>query len=256
MKTWDENWMWDYLRGEVAAPERDAFEEALTHNAELRARLNAMQSLDETLARIAQPTPSKQVSNRFYAWLDEQESEVKPKTTAKRIRFGWKQGLAIAASIALLVVFTQQWLTMRRLENIQNQLANNQQQVWMNKLKTDPSTSQRLVALNETAQMPLDRDVLNALFDVAAKDPSPNVRLAGVDVLSQHMDDPQVKGFLVGMLKRETDPSVLIEIINAFGIRKDKSVIPDLENLMAREEVQKQIKGEAQMSINKINSIE
>ena len=126
----------------------------------------------------------------------------------------------------------------------------------MNKLKSDPSTSQRLVALNETAQLPLDREVLNALFDVAAKDPSPNVRLAGVDVLSQHLDDAQVQGFFLGLLKHETDPSVLIEIINAFGIRKDKSVIPDLENLMAREEVQKQIKGEAQMSINKINSIE
>ncbi|HPG06088.1 MAG TPA: HEAT repeat domain-containing protein [Saprospiraceae bacterium] len=256
MKTWDENWMWDYLRDEVTAAERDAFEEALTHDATLRARLKAMQSLDESLTRIGQPVPSKQVSQRFYAWLEEQEVEKQPIKAAKRVHIGWKQLIAVAASIALVAVFAQQWLTMRRLDSIQNQLANNQQQVWMNKLKSDPSTSQRLVALNETAQLPLDREVLNALFDVAAKDPSPNVRLAGVDVLSQHLDDAQVKGFFLGLLKRETDPSVLIEIINAFGIRKDKSVIPDLENLMAREEVQKQIKGEAQMSINKINSIE
>ncbi|MCB0658155.1 MAG: HEAT repeat domain-containing protein, partial [Saprospiraceae bacterium] len=105
-------------------------------------------------------------------------------------------------------------------------------------------------------QNPLDQKVLDALFDVAAKDPSSNVRLASVSVLSDHLDNSRVKSFLTGLLQHETDPSVLIEIINAFGIRKDKSVVPELENFMQRDEVLNQIKGEAQMSINKINSIE
>ena len=256
MKTWDDHFLWDYLQEEVTPAERDAFEESLLIDADLRRRLEAMQTLDASLPNLPREIPGTQVSQRFYQWLDEQESPQSSTATVKRLAINWKTIMAVAAGIALIAIFAQQWWTMQRLNSLQNQLATSHEKEWIDKLKNDPSTSQRLVALNEAVQNPLDQKVLDALFDVAAKDPSPNVRLASVSVLSDHLDNSQVKSFLTGLLQHETDPSVLIEIINAFGIRKDKSVVPELENFMQRDEVLNQIKGEAQMSINKINSIE
>src|SRR5690606_12032638 len=76
------------------------------------------------------------------------------------------------------------------------------------------SASNRLAAILEIEQMErMDAQFVAMLSETMNHDGNTNVRLAALDVLSRHLDDPQVADVLATALTSQDDPLVQLGIV-------------------------------------------
>jgi hypothetical protein len=108
------------------------------------------------------------------------------------------------------------------------------------------TASARLQGVSMGAQVARqDPEVLGALLETLASDPSPNVRLAAVDALASRAGEPAVQQRLGEVLVKEPSPLVQIALadalLNADGVRARQIVAPLATRVGVRQEVKQYV---------------
>jgi HEAT repeat protein len=116
------------------------------------------------------------------------------------------------------------------------------------------TASARLQGVSVGAQVARrDPEVLAALLQTLATDPSPNVRLAAVDALAARAGEPAVQGRLAEAMRRETSPLVQIALADALlsadGERARQLVAPLATEADVRPEVRQYVRQRLGMRI-------
>ncbi len=116
------------------------------------------------------------------------------------------------------------------------------------------SASQRLLLVSQAPAAvvaPGDPAVL-ALIHTLDTDPNPNVRLAACDALFRLRADPRVGPALVEALPLQTDPNVQITLIETLVTLREKSAVPELEQLSHQPEALPAVRQQAESGLGQL----
>jgi anti-sigma factor RsiW len=115
------------------------------------------------------------------------------------------------------------------------------------------SASQRLALVNQAplATEPGDPAVLT-LIHTLDTDPNPNVRLAACEALVRLRADPRVGPALVEALPLQTDPNVQITLIDALVTLREKSAVPELQQLSQQPQVLPAVRQQAASGLGQL----
>src|SRR5207248_3341721 len=97
------------------------------------------------------------------------------------------------------------------------------------------SATERLRGVSYTGRMQtMDPEIVMALIQAVAHDPSVNVRLAAVDALSKSAGDPGVLHSLTQSLPRQDSPMVQAALIDYLVDARDHQAVGTLRQLAAQ----------------------
>ncbi len=139
-----------------------------------------------------------------------------------------------------------------KIERLSREVDNLQQQMTLS-LLSQPSASARLqgISLTSRVQEP-DPSLIAALLDTMDNDPSVNVRLSAVDALYLFSGREDVKTALSASLARQTSPLVQIALIDLLVSLKEKQAATALKKLLNDKKIIPEVQQRAQLGIGKI----
>jgi len=139
-----------------------------------------------------------------------------------------------------------------KIERLSREVDNLQQQMTLS-LLSQPSASARLqgISLTSRVQEP-DPSLIAALLDTLDNDPSVNVRLSAVDALYLFSGREDVKTALTASLARQTSPLVQIALIDLLVSLKEKQAATALKKLLNDKKIIPEVQQRAQLGISKI----
>jgi hypothetical protein len=139
-----------------------------------------------------------------------------------------------------------------KIERLSREVDNLQQQMTLS-LLSQPSASARLqgISLTSRVQEP-DPSLIAALLDTLDNDPSVNVRLSTVDALYLFFGREDVKTALTVSLARQTSPLVQIALIDLLVSVKEKQAATALKKLLNDKKIIPEVQQRAQLGISKI----
>ena len=223
----------------------------------LALRDNFLAMLEEEKAKLAAASPAGLTAQRGSQALAPAASQ--PLST-KHQALSPNNWLRIAASVALVAIGTVLGLLLRGgqlaapvavapagpLPTLSTRLAAARQQ--------PASASQRLQLVSQAPALvtaPNDPAVLT-LIHTLDTDPNPNVRLAACEALVRLRADPRVGPALVEALPLQTDPNVQITLIEALVTLREKSAVPQLEQLSKQPEVLPAVRQQAESGLGQL----
>jgi hypothetical protein len=203
-------------------------------SAELRPRFyQSLEAYKQGLAAAAQ-APAKR---RFFDW-------------------GW-QGWAWSAALMVLGLGAGQWLGQRDngqrdMARLQDEVHNMRQLVTLSLLQQQ-SASERLRGVDYAFHVDQsDTQVLSALLRAVNYDPNVNVRLAAVDALRKFAASPAVRGTLDQSLAKQDSPMVQLALIDLIVDMRDKGALPSLATLERSPGTDKNVKEKAQWGLSQL----
>lgn len=104
------------------------------------------------------------------------------------------------------------------------------------------SASERLRAVSLTQAAPPDRRVTDALLQAITTDPSVNVRLAALDVLSRMAGRPEVRERLLQALPRQSSPTMTVAMADVLMAVDGPRSRAAIENTMKEKELPDDVK--------------
>jgi len=174
-----------------------------------------------------------------------------------------QQWLRVAASVALVAVGAILGLLLRggapasQLAQLTpaEQPARPTLSVQLAAARQQPATaSQRLQLVSQAPAAvlePNDPAVLT-LIHTLDTDPNPNVRLAACEALFRLRSDPRVGPALVEALPLQTDPNVQITLIETLVTLREKSAVPQLEELAKKPDALPAVRLQAESGVGQL----
>jgi hypothetical protein len=246
----------DYLDGKLTGVERKVLEQELTESGELR---EALQQLTELAANMKQATrwkPSPALQASFNAAL---QQEIYSLQQRKRL---WPSPVVyrVAAGIALAVLAggigfwaSNEWREQQEVAQLRKELRETKQ-LMLSLMNNELSASQRMmgVSVANTVAIP-DDDITRVLIEVLNTDPNTNVRLSALDALAKFYTEPRIKNALVQSLALQQEPVVQIALIQLLVHIKEKTIMPQLEEIIDNQQSIKAVKDEARTALLKLS---
>jgi anti-sigma factor RsiW len=255
----------DYLQGNLNHEQDDQIEEHM----ELCAKCREEAALWRDLALIPNEQPSPQLRSRFTAMLDAyREGQSEESGAAKRhgAWAGWMLGgwLRPAATFALALVLLAVGFFAGRyagpsnslspeLVTVQTELADMRQLVVLSMMQQQ-SASERLRGIDwSTREQQADPRVLSALLHALRFDTSVGVRLAALDALSRHSNQPLVRSGILETLPTQQSPLVQVALIDALVEMRDTSAVRQLQRVQRDANSNPAVRQRAEWAIQKLN---
>ncbi len=114
-----------------------------------------------------------------------------------------------------------------------------------------PSERLRGVSWSYQAELP-DTEVLSALLETLNHDPNVNVRLAAVDALSRFGEQPMVRRGLVASLAKQNSPLIQVALIDLLIERGERQAVSTFKQLQANEMVDKAVRQRIEFGIQQL----
>jgi len=158
--------------------------------------------------------------------------------------------LACAAALLIVGMVVGQWLSLRDrgqgdLARLQDEVRGMRQMVTLSLLQQQ-SAGERLRGVDYAYRVEQsDTQVLSALLHAVNHDPNVNVRLAAVDALRKFAASPEVRNTLDQALAKQDSPLVQIALIDLIVDVRDKGAASSLEALERAPAVNKDVKQRA-----------
>jgi hypothetical protein len=158
--------------------------------------------------------------------------------------------LAWSAALVLVGIGVGHWLTQKDraeadLARLQNEVLNMRQVVTLSLLQQQ-SASERLRGVDYAYRVEeSDTQVLSALLHAVNHDPNVNVRLAAVDALRRFGSSQAVRKALGQSLAKQGSPLVQIALIDLIVEMRDRSSVASLEALQRNPAANKDVKERA-----------
>ena len=213
---------------------------------------------------VAKPGPA--LRKNFYAMLEEEKnSAASISAAADRQRRShraslWRWILAPVAAGALAVVAFMAGTrygpatpppgmdpaTKQELTDLRKQVA----QLASDTLNYQRSTTDRLQGVLATVdQKNPNPKVISELITALALDPSVTVRLAALDALYPHANQPAVRSGVLASLPRDPSPQVQVAMIDFLVAARDREATPELERMSRNATLDAQVRAAAQRAL-------
>lgn len=226
----------NYLKDETGDPERKTIEDHLAECELCRLELHNLQAVWTDLGNISDKQPSIHLRNRFYSMLNNETSIQQTQDDGKSrfnglgnfFRSVWPTRPQWALSYTF--VFILLGFTLGRFDlmvetgdapgtgdteiaRIQDEVSELRDMMAYTLLSQD-SVQARLRGIDYArTNSSDDPSVLTLLLNTFERDETGNVRLAALDVLESHLDNPTVRERIYNRLLTETSPIVQLKIV-------------------------------------------
>jgi len=261
----------DYLHGNLGAEQEDAIETHLESCAKCREEVALWKKLGELPQEQPSPALRVRVQAMVNAFQQAQAETSQRASESSRMSPGWagwrwfrSPAMAVSFTLALLVVgfvagrYTNSGNTSTtrpdaEIAAMQTELSNMRQLVVLSMLQQQ-SASGRLQGVTWSTQQPqTDPQILSALLHTLRFDSSVDVRLAAIDALSRHGNQPQVREGLADALQMQQSPLVQLALIDLFVDMKDRNVVGQLQKLQQDAGLNPDVRQRAEWALGKLN---
>ena len=256
-----------YLEGSLSHEKAGELEEHMEQCAPCRETL----AVWNELAMLPEELPGPESRQRFEAMLGAYREG---RSSAKGIRerqgsvlpvwaFG-NRGLGLAAGLACAVVLLVGGFLAGRYTDgsdahARNELAamhaelTNMRQLVVLSMLQQQSATERLQGVSwSTQESHADPQILAALLHTLRYDTSVDVRLAALDALSRHGNQPQVRTGLLEALEPQQSPLVQVAVIDLIVELRDTQAIEQLQNMQQNQNLNPAVRERAQWAIRKL----
>jgi hypothetical protein len=226
-------WLAQTTTHELAGDETRALQQHLEACAECSAEMAALGTLWERLADLPVPEPSRALDARWELTL---ASLTTPRRTWSLANFWprnpvWQVAIAMACLVLGLLVGTNLPRGNNEIAKLHEEIASTREMVALSLLQQQSAT-ERLRGVDYTGRMQtMEPEVVSALTQAVARDPSVNVRLAAINALSKTSGSAGVLQSLEQSLPRQDSPIVQAALIDYLVDARDRRALGTLRQL-------------------------
>jgi len=219
-------------------------------------QLQALNLLEDQLMNLNEPTPSRQLDQKFYSMVADEKRSIN-KSSAWKNFFTWPElfpKLAIASVMLLIGVsvgyFVRPEAPGSEQITILSDQVNDLQEMVMLSLLEKESVTERLKAVSLTEQMDqASQKVTSALLETLNNDENVNVRLAALDALHPYIKDSKVRESLIKSIAGQKSPLVQVALAEVMAESQVKSSVKELQKILQDEKTPKDVKKKMQETI-------
>jgi hypothetical protein len=241
------SWLDRGAQGEFAGGEAAEFQHHLETCAECSSEMAALGGLWQRLGDMPAPEPSQALDARWQSSLESllvsQPASQSIPTARRPVSRAWTlagfwprnpvwQGaIALACLMIGLLAGTSIPRQNKEIAKLHDEIAATREMVALSLLQQQSAT-ERLRGVSYTGRMQtMEPEVLAALTEAVAHDPSVNVRLAAIDALSKVSGSPGVLQSLTQSLPRQDSPMVQAALIDYLVDARDRRALGTLRQL-------------------------
>jgi len=217
-------------------------------------RLRELARFDETIDRLKEPAPSKNLDRKFYDLLS--------KETSKANRFDFSSWFTLqswipklAVTMVLIVIGFIGGTVLQKnsgggeVKELAQEVSGLKEMMMISMLEKESATDRlKAVSLSEEIQGP-SKKVTEALFKTLNADPSVNVRLAALDALHNYAKSPAVREGLVRSIAQQESPLVQVALAELMVTMQEKSSVKELRKILGQKSTPKEVKQRIEESI-------
>lgn len=246
-----------WIDGSITAEERQLFQQLVEKGKVDLTEVEEMQLLYRDIGDLPVPEPSDELRNRFYDSLEQAKKEESSSASGgifyflphKNIR---RWGAVAAVFIAGLLIgnlFTPIDNYRQDIQQLSTEVSQMREVVMMNLLK-DQSSVQRLKAVNIGSDIKsADHRVIEALLTTLNNDPNVNVRLASIEALIRHGNNPVVRRGLVESISRQQSPQVQVALADVMIQLEESKSVEELQRLLDQKELDGAVRDKLEYAI-------
>jgi len=197
----------------------------------------------ERLADMPAPEPSQALNARWQSTLEtllysREDSNRRVSRTWSFASFwptsaAWQAAIALACLLIGMVAGTNLPGRSKEIAKLHEEIASTRDMVALSLLQQQSAT-ERLRGVDYTGRMQtMEPEVVSALTEAVAHDPSVNVRLAAIDALNKASGSPGVLQSLTQSLPRQDSPMVQAALIDYLVEARDHKALGTLRQLAA-----------------------
>ncbi|MCW9708347.1 HEAT repeat domain-containing protein [Fodinibius salsisoli] len=253
-----------YLDGSIK-PDQQAQLNDLIDDGEIDAlQLREMQNLYTELGQLPAEEPSAQMRDNFYGMLQEEKAKqpaskaswltwINQLLTSRRVQ---QAGIAVGVFLIGLVfgnLFTPLQDYRQQMDQLSTEVSQ-MREVMMMSLLEARSPSDRLKAVNISSDLSSTDDrVIYALLKTLNNDPNVNVRLASIESLLRHAENPKARQGLVEAISRQQSPQIQVALADAMLALQETKSVDELRRLLQQQELDSTVRDKLQNTIAALN---
>ncbi|MEQ9089574.1 MAG: hypothetical protein RIE52_00705 [Balneola sp.] len=245
-----------YLNGELDEQQKTKVEALIASGEIDMIDFKAMEQLHNELEVLSAPEPSSEMSDRFYAMLEEEKASAKPIfNISEKLNelFAALTMPRLAYAFVLLIfggfIGSQLGSNDSQINELTNQMQDMREMMIVSMLE-GASTTDRLRAVNISAELPIaDGKAVRALLFTLNNDESVNVRVQTIETLKKWGEDENVREGLVSAIGAQNSDVVIIALADAMvelGLQNSKS---EFENLIQERNLNINVKEKLESTI-------
>jgi hypothetical protein len=242
MNKYHEQLIADYLKGTLSDEQARELELLIKNEDIDFIEVKATEQLHQELEVLSTPEPSTQMRDRFYEMLAQEQEAQKASQGVNVVQIitKWLQQLtAPKLAYALVLMMIGGFIgnltgnSSDQLERLSGELESMQQMMMISMLE-GPSATDRLRAVNISAQLPESDDrAIRALLFTLNNDPSENVRIQTIEALARWGNQTMVREGLVKAIARQESDLVIValaDIMVELGLQQAAGEFEKLKN--------------------------
>jgi len=253
----------DYLDGNLTVKEAEELRKKLEEEGYDIAQLDQMAELRQQMDEVGVPEPGTATRERFYRMLGEEKERMAHQRSladsvlqplGSFLSTGFLPKISYATLILLVGFVLGHWILPDR--QFQSETGMLMEEVQSMKkmmaltLFEQSAASDRLKAVYYTSELSRpDNMLIEALLNTLNQDPSVNVRLASLEALEPHMDDPAVRTGLIRSISNQDSPLLQMAIAEVMIKAQEKEAVPEMEKLLQREDLNERVAEKLKESI-------
>jgi hypothetical protein len=264
MKKRHEKLLASYLAGNQTDDEKNEMAAAIAEGHLQLDQINELTQFNNLLSAVPNPVPSEGLRSNFYQMLAEEKRKTQPGFHLNTWILGLYYSLTQAFSFKNMAVGLT-LLALGIILGINYQPANKTDEEKLMALTTEmqqmkkmmmltlldqPTATERLKAVNLTADLePADDKVIKSLLQTLNHDPSVNVRLAAIEALYQHAENPATRAGLVNAINNQESPLVQLALADVMVAMQEKTAVKPLKKLLKQKGLNEAVKGKVEESL-------
>lgn len=215
----------------------------------------------EKMDSIEIPEPSSEIRDRFYTML-EQEKETQTVSWSEKLNawiYHQKEQFQVRYVVYAAAIFLAGLMIGDLYAPISNQdeqidqlmsEVSQMREVMMISLLDNSSPTERLKAVNISNDIrSVDDRVVNALLQTLNNDSNVNVRLAAVDALTGHANNPAVRSGLINSIANQQSPIVQAALADAMLALQERQSVNEFKKLLERDELDSNVRNKLENTI-------
>ena len=196
---------------------------------ECRRKIEQMNFLLTAMEVQPQPQPPVELSERFGAFMKNQQSVRAHVTIVRTIskQLWIAAGLILIVGLAILFVLINQKTNQKQPERELVQKTGEPENPFSN-----VSASVRIQAITQVDSLSNDQELLKTLSRILLNDKNSNVRMAALYSLSIHLSNPAVYEVFIEALATEKVPVLQVLLINTISLQKSPKSVEAIQSLI------------------------